>query len=194
MTGFVRLLAIVLLVCPAIAPAVAAAQAGKEAPKNSTASPPPVPSAPERTTASFGDWVLRCEGTTITPAHRVCEVAQAMTVQGQTAPIAQVAIGKQAPNEPRRLTIVLPTNIAFATKPAVAIAKQGAAPTELTWQRCVPGGCFASASISDAELATLGAQTEPGKILFKDATDRDVALPLSFRGLTQALAALAKEQ
>jgi invasion protein IalB len=187
-----RLLVAALLLAPSIAVAQAAKESAKEAAKPTT--PAPVPSVPERTTASFGDWVLRCEGTTITPAHRVCEVAQAMTVQGQTAPIAQVAIGRQAPNEPKRLTVVLPTNIAFATKPAVAIAKAGATPIELSWQRCAPGGCFASAPISDDVLGTLGAQTEPGKLTFKDAADRDIALPLSFRGLTQALAALAKEQ
>jgi invasion protein IalB len=181
-----------LLLAPSIAVAQAAKESAKEAAKPAT--PAPVPSAPERTTASFGDWVLRCEGTTITPAHRVCEVAQAMTVQGQAAPIAQVAVGRQAPNDPKRLTIVLPTNIALAAKPQVAIAKAGATPIELTWQRCAPGGCFASAPISDEALNTLGAQTEPGKLAFKDAADRDIALPLSFRGLTQALAALAKEQ
>jgi invasion protein IalB len=192
MIGVIRLLVIALVFAPAFATAQAARE--KEAPKTSTSSPPPVPSMPERTTASFGDWVMRCEGTTITPAHRVCEVAQAMTVQGQTAPVAQVAIGKQAPNEPKRLTVVLPTNIAFAAKPQVAIAKAGSVPIDLAWQRCVPGGCFASASITDEALATLGAQTEQGRLIFKDAADRDIALPLSFRGLTQALAALAKEQ
>jgi hypothetical protein len=42
-------------------------------------------------------------------------------------------------------------------------------------------------------MARLGARAEPGDIAFKDAAEHDVAVPLSFRGLTQALAALAKE-
>jgi hypothetical protein len=47
--------------------------------------------------------------------------------------------------------------------------------------------------VSEEAIGTFGAQTEPGRIVFKDAADREVALPLSFRGLAQALAALAKE-
>ena len=70
---------LVLALC--FAPMFAFAQTPKEAkepakaPANSAA---PVPSTPERTTASFGDWVLRCEGA-VPPAHRVCEVAQVIT-------------------------------------------------------------------------------------------------------------------
>ena len=176
----------VLALC--LVPIAAVAQSSKEAPKT-----PPVASTPEHTTASFGDWVLRCEGA-IAPARRVCEVAQVITLQGQTSPTAQVALGKQAPNESTRLTVVLPPNIAITTKPQATTAKAGATPIELTWQRCTPGACFASAPMSDAAIGTLGAQTEPSRIVFKDAADREVALPLSFRGLSQALAALAKEQ
>jgi hypothetical protein len=36
-------------------------------------------------------------------------------------------------------------------------------------------------------------QTDPGQLTFKDAAGRDQSLPLSFRGLAQALDALAKE-
>jgi invasion protein IalB len=61
------------------------------------------------------------------------------------------------------------------------------------WHRCIPGGYFASVSIADDVLSGLGAETEPGGIVFKDAADREVALPLSFRGLSQALDTLAKE-
>ena len=184
---------LVLALC--FAPMFAFAQTPKEAkepakaPANSAA---PVPSTPERTTASFGDWVLRCEGA-VPPAHRVCEVAQVITLQGQTSPTAQVALGRQAPNESKRLTVVLPPNIAITTKPQAAVSED-TTPIELTWQRCTPGACFASAAMSDEAIGRLGAQTKPGRIAFKDAADREVALALSFRGLSQALAALAKEQ
>jgi invasion protein IalB len=116
-----------------------------------------------------------------------------IALQGQTGPTAEVALGQHAPNESKRLTILLPPNIAIITKPQVAIAKAGAAPIELTWQRCTPGACFASTPVSEEAIGTFGAQTEPGRIVFKDAADREVALPLSFRGLAQALAALTKK-
>jgi invasion protein IalB len=155
--------------------------------------PAPVAATPERTTATFGDWIMRCE----VPAQqskRVCEVAYVMTLQGQNAPVAQVAVGKPEPTGGKRLTLVVPPNIAFGQRPEVATAnKSNPAPMELTWQRCAPGACFATVDVSDQMLAALGAQSEPGRIAYKDAADREVALPLSFRGLQQALVALAKE-
>jgi hypothetical protein len=42
-------------------------------------------------------------------------------------------------------------------------------------------------------ISELTAHIEPGRIVFKNAADREAALPLSFRGLSQAMAALAKE-
>lgn len=155
----------------------------------------PVPATPERTTASFGEWVLRCENLAAR-AKRVCEAAHMIVVKGQTAPIAQVAIGRPAPkpNEGERLTIVVPPNITIGVSPQIAIAKAGAAPIELTWQRCLPGACFASVAVSSAVIGKLAAQTEPGRIVFKNAAENKIVLPLSFRGLSQALAALAKEQ
>ena len=187
----VKLLAAALCLVPAIASAQAPKAATKEAPKAAASAPAPVGTAPERTTASFGDWVLRCE--TIAGAKRVCEVAQTMSAQGQTNPVAQVAIGRRGPNEGKQLTVVLPTNVAIVTHPQLFTAKTDAAPLDLAWQRCAPGGCFASAPVTDEVVNGLAAQTEQGRIAFKDAADRDAAVPLSFRGLSQALAALAKE-
>jgi invasion protein IalB len=150
------------------------------------------PSSPERTAASFGDWILRCEAPVAAQVRRVCEVAQVISAQGQNTPIAQVAIGRPAPMESSRLTVVLPANVTIPSKPQIAIAK-GGTPIDLAWQSCVPGGCLASATVSDEAVHLFSAQGEPGRIVFKDAAGRDVALQLSFRGLAQALAALAKE-
>jgi invasion protein IalB len=184
----------------ALAPTFACAQTKPSAPAAPAVpapaaqkAPAPVGTTPERTTASFGDWVLRCE-TVAEQVQRVCEVALVMTVQGQPNPVAQVAIGRPTPGEGRRVTLVVPTNIAIGAKPQVTLAKAGTAPIELTWQRCAPGACFASAPLADETMSAMSAQTEPGRIAFKDAAGREVALPLSFRGLPQALAALAKEQ
>lgn len=189
-----RLPGLLLAATVCLSPVVAMGQTQKGvATDNSTSKPAaPVAATPERTAASFGDWLLRCENVAAQP-RRICEVAHMIVAQGQTAPVAQVAIGKQAPGERERLTVVLPPNIAIGVKPYVTTAKAGAVPFELAWQRCLPGACFASAEISSATIAELAAQPEPGRIVFRNAADRDTALPLSFRGLSQAMAALAKE-
>jgi invasion protein IalB len=191
MTRVSRLLVVALCLLPI----VAFAQTPKEAkePAKPPAGPPaPVSSTPERTTASFGDWVVRCDAAPA-PAKRVCEVAQAMTVQGQSAPVAQIAFGRATRAEPMRASVALPVAVTLTAKPKILSEKDDKSPIELTWQRCIPGGCIASATVTDDVMARLGARTEPGGIAFKDAAEHDIAIPLSFRGLTQALAALAKE-
>lgn len=43
----------------------------------------PASAAPQRTTARFGDWILRCESAAVQPKP-VCEVAHMIVAQGQT--------------------------------------------------------------------------------------------------------------
>ncbi len=183
-----------MLVVGCLVPAIAVAQVPKDAQKIQPKAPiqSPVTAVPERTTATFGDWTLRCEGATA-PAKRVCEVALVISMQGQASPIAQLAIGKSPIGAGNSLTIALPPSISIGTRPQVIIAKIGAAPLELIWQRCTPGVCFASVAVGDEVISMLRLQTEPGRIQFKDAAERDTAIPVSFNGLSQALVALAKE-
>ena len=188
---YARVLAVVLCCASTGVMAQGAKDAAKPAPP-AAAAPAPVPATPERTTASFGDWTLRCE-VPAAPAKRICEVALTITVQGQTAPAAQIALGKPSPTDAMQMTAVLPPSVALLSRPQVQTAKPGAPPLDLVWQRCTPGACYATISISDEAVAGLSAQTEPGKIVFKNAADREVMLPMSLRGLAPALEALKKE-
>ncbi|ACA14875.1 putative invasion protein B [Methylobacterium sp. 4-46] len=172
---------------PAVAPPPAASPAA-----------PPVPAEPELTTASFGEWTLRCqrlaEGEKVT---RFCEVAQAVQVQGQAAPLAQVALGRAPGEAGLRLTAVLPVTVSFPSGVRVGLeGKEGreAAALDLAWRRCLPAGCVADGATREDVLKRWRAGSEPGRLTFKDAAGRDVTLPLSFRGLDQALEALAKER
>lgn len=155
----------------------------------------PIPAEPSSTTASFGDWTLRCQrladaGKTV----RICEVAQVLQAQGQQAPIAQVALGRIANGEPVRVTAVMPVSVSFPSSVQITMGEKDAKPVELPWRRCLPTGCFAEAAPGDDVLKQWRKASEPGRILFKDAAGRDLALPLSARGLDQALDALAKER
>jgi len=152
-----------------------------------------VPAEPNTTIASYGDWVLRCQRVdTAGKTARVCEVAETIQVQGQTAPIAQVAIGRLSPGEPLRVTVATPPAVAFPSTVRISEVK-GGAPLNLEWRRCLPGGCFADAVLKDDVLARWRGLSDAGQLTFKDASGQDVTLPLSFRGLAQALDALAKE-
>ncbi|WP_131117553.1 invasion associated locus B family protein [Lichenihabitans psoromatis] len=151
----------------------------------------PVSSEPATTSASYGDWVLRCgrigDGD---QAKRVCEVAQTIQLPNQTAPIAEVAVG-HLPDGSLHLTAVLPPSVSFPS--TVAFANAGdKARVDLQWRRCLAGGCFADTPVSDDLLKAWRVSTDAGKMTFKDAGGRDIALAISFRGLAQALDALPK--
>ncbi|MCJ2107327.1 invasion associated locus B family protein [Methylobacterium sp. E-041] len=183
------------LLCAATAAlpaALALAQGGKPAPA-APAKPAPVPTEPGSTTASFGDWVLRCQRGGGDRPVRICEAAQTMQVQGQAQPIAQIAIGRVSAGEPLQVTAILPPNVALPSSVRVLTDEKDTTGFELAWRRCLPGGCVAEASVREDALRRWRGSAELGRIAFKNAAGQDVAIPLSFHGLAQALDALAKE-
>jgi invasion protein IalB len=154
----------------------------------------PVSEEPAATTASFGDWVMRCQRTGEgDKAVKSCEAAQTIQVQGQTAPIAQIGIGRLSPGEPLRITVILPPNITLPSNVHVVTDEKDDPGIDLAWRRCLPGGCIAEVKLEPETIKNWRARSAPGKLSFKDATGRVVAIPFSFRGLAQSLDALAKE-
>ena len=167
------------------------------APAAKPAEPAPVSAVPQSTTATFADWVLRCRRPDGAPEGQVsCEVAQTLQVQGQ-GPIAEIAFGRPPGvagfKEPMRLVVVLPNNVSFPGTVLMSVDEKDTKPIELAYRRCLPAGCFADAEASNDLLARWRPQGERGRIAFKDGSGRDVTLPFSFRGLSQALDAMAKQ-
>ncbi len=159
---------------------------------------PPKPAAapagahPQFTTKNFGDWTLRCKQIdTGAAARKACEIAQAIRSVKTKRPVAEVAIGRFNKTDPFRLTAHVPSNIALPSQ--VKFDYREAHGIDLRWRRCLPIGCYADAPLTDAELKIFHVQTEPGAIEYFTASGRPVKLPISFRGLNDALNALAKE-
>lgn len=178
----------------AVKPGSAAPAPAATAPAAASPAVAPVSTEPTTTTASFGDWVLRCQRLGEGEAGpRICEVVQVTQVQGQKTPIAQIAIGRAAAGEPLRVTVVLVPDLSFPSS-AQVVGESNGPVLDLPWRRCLPGGCFADAVAKDDLLKRWRGLTEPGRIVVKSAAGREVAIPLSFRGLAPALDALAKER
>ncbi|MWV23041.1 invasion protein [Methylobacterium sp. 2A] len=187
-----------------LVPAVLAQASAKPAAGPQTGAPsktPPVPAEPTATTASYGDWVLRCQRLG-GGSQQVCEVGQSMRVQGQTAPVAHLAIGRPPGQGGLRVTVLLPPSVTFPSSVRVGEAGRTGADTaketdhgvDLTWRRCLPGGCVADGPVQEPILQSWGKADEAGRIGFQDAEGREVAVPVSFRGLGPALDALAREK
>ena len=158
-----------------------------------SASTPAVAPDPSVTTAAYGDWTLRCEAPQAGKTQRLCEATQTVQVRGEAAPIAQIAFGHAVSSEPVKLVVVLPVNVTFPSAVTIATGDADPQPVQLAWHRCLPVGCFAEAlSTADAVKRWRG-ESGQGKVTFKDGVGRDVVVPISFRGLAQALDALARQ-
>lgn len=118
-----------------------------------------------------------------------------MQVQGQQQPVAQIAIGHLPNEKDLILTALLPVNISLPG--SVHLSGNGKTGAEekggldLAWLRCFAGSCAANAKPDAATLAVLRAGTE-GQLRFMEANAQTVAIPLSWNGLDQAMAALEK--
>ena len=155
--------------------------------------PTPVGAEPEATTASYGDWLLRCQRiTTVGAAQQVCDVTQTVQAQGQQNPLLQLSFGQPVAKEPIKLTIYAPVNVSFPSVARLAIDDKDMQPAELMWRRCQPGGCVADLEIKEELLKRWRAQFGGGVVKIVDATGREIAIPFSFRGLAQALDALLR--
>jgi len=185
--GLIVALAVVLGAGHAAAQTPAKAPAAAPAAPAASAQPPS--SDPAQTTATYGDWVLRCVRPATGP--HVCEVVQSMVVQGQQQPVAQVAVGYD--KNDLRFTMLVPPAISLSRGPTLGVANASAPHFDLAWRRCLPNGCFADVAVGSELLKLLRSRTEPMQIDFRDAAEREVKLPLSLRGLVPALDALAKE-
>jgi invasion protein IalB len=153
----------------------------------------PAADAADMTTATFGDWLLRCRLTETGKPGRSCEVVQTVMIQGQAAPFAQLALGHPASGDPLYFTAVVPPNVTFPSTLRVSFDEKDALPVDVTWTRCLPGGCFASLALPKDVLARWRARDDAGRLGFKNGAGQDATVAISFRGLARALDALAKE-
>ncbi|MFK4259499.1 invasion associated locus B family protein [Agrobacterium tumefaciens] len=168
-----------------------------------------VPPEPAVTTASYGSWILRCiqlastatTGADVSESGRAdgqtCEVLQTVQVQGQSQPIAQVAIGRMPGEKDLILTALVPVNISLpgtihlSGNGKTGIEEKGG--LDLSWRRCLAGSCAATTMPDAGTLAILRSGTD-GHLRFIDASGETATIPLSWKGLDQAMAALEKNK
>ncbi len=154
--------------------------------------PQPAPAAQQQSQTEYGDWVLRClnVGTEKAPS-KVCEIAETVRMAAKQPPIAEIAISRFNKGDPLQLTAHVPSNISLPS--VVKFDYREAHGITLNWRRCAPAGCFADVQMTDDQANIFHVQTEPGSIEFYDSNGNPVKLAVSFRGLGDAMDALAKQ-
>ena len=147
-----------------------------------------VAQVPQRTTATYGDWTVRCE---MQNNANICEMAQTMQIKGRPQPISQIAIGRQTKNGPLNAVFEVPIDV-WLPDGVELITDQKQANITAKFTRCVPVGCFAEAEVGAAEIKELRGLKKNGKLQFKDARKQLIAIPVSFKGFGDAYDALQK--
>lgn len=167
-------------------PAPATAPAQPEAKKPAAEAKP---EAGNISTISFGDWNLRCRADA---SPRYCEISQTIEAQDKAGPIAKISVGRPSPGANLHAIIILPNNVSFPSSVFIRTDVNDKWGVELNWLRCIPGGCFADAELSDATLAHWHSLDTIGNIIFRDAAGDEISLPMTFHGFGQALDAFNK--
>jgi invasion protein IalB len=149
---------------------------------------------PQRTTATYDDWIIQCQTQTGPPLHKLCEMTQVAQVeaQGKSQPFSRVIIPRPAKDQPSTLVVQVPVNVSFSTNVRVQ-SSDGDQGLAASFARCVPDGCFADFEIKDEALKKFRSASATGKVSFTDAGGRGLSVPLSFKGFGNAYDALMKE-
>ena len=147
---------------------------------------------PQQTTATYGDWTLRCNLRPGPPPQKICQIVQSVRAQNQPNPVTQIAIGRPVKDGGLKAIIQVPINV-WLPAGVKATFDEKEPPFVLEFKRCAPTGCLADLDISDETMTKLRALTANGKLQFKDGTQKDITVPISFKGFGQAFDALSKE-
>jgi invasion protein IalB len=174
-----------VVACALLAATPAAAQ--QPAPP---ASPPT--STPQQTSATYDDWIVRCESRPGPPAQKACEMVQFTQLKGQPGVLTQIGIAKPVKGQPIRVAIQVPTSVWLPTGVRLQTSDKDEG-ILATFKYCVATACFGLIDVKDDVIRKWRAASEPGKLVFKDANQRDIALPVSFKGFVTAYDALLKE-
>jgi invasion protein IalB len=144
--------------------------------------------APQLTTATYDEWTVRCEVRSGTSGRKLCEITQMTSLRGRT--YTQIAIGRSVRTKTWKVVFEVPVNVWVQTD--VKFTFDGKNPGfSATFTRCVPNGCFAESYLTDDMVRKLRTRTQPARFAFKDATQHTVVVPVSFKGFSEALDALA---
>jgi invasion protein IalB len=146
---------------------------------------------PQRTTATYADWTVSC----VTPPNsgdkKWCAIVQSAHAEGERSSVG-ITIGREAKTDAYKIFLQTPTNV-WLQNGVSFLADESGLNLAVAFRWCIPTRCLAEANLKDADIGRLRAQKKPGRITYKNASQADVFIPLSFNGFNDALDALQKQ-
>src|SRR5262249_36727123 len=147
--------------------------------------------AQQRTSATFDDWTVSCAIGTPPATQMACDMSQSQKMEGQANPTTLISLSRADKQHPYKITAIVPSNVWVLTGIRVVIDDQVLGTAAIKW--CLPNRCLAETDLTDDALKKLRGRSDAGKLEFKEASQRDVSMPISFRGFGQALAFMEKQ-
>jgi invasion protein IalB len=142
---------------------------------------------PQRTTATYDDWTISC--TTASGGERSCELVQSQIIQGQATPASQITIARSSKGGPFMIFFQVPPKVWLQTGVKLQTDDKDPGITA-TFRWCTPTRCLADADLPDAAIKKLNQFADPGHLSWKDASQQDVNVPVSFKGFSPAVNAM----
>jgi len=146
---------------------------------------------PIQTTATYGNWTVRCRAAKSAGAGKLCEMVQAITPAKSPGAIANIALGQPGADAVVRMVIQLP--IAISLSEPVSIAVNDKTVATLAYQTCYPNFCVAQAQVPNEAIGRFKAANTM-TLSFSDRTRRTINVKASLKGFTAAYQQLAKAE
>lgn len=145
---------------------------------------------PQRISAIFDDWAVSCAPAA--QGQKACEMLHTQTVEGQPTPVGQVTIQRASKKGPFEVVLLVPPNVWVPAGVKFVIdGKEPSVAIPLRW--CTGTRCLAEARLTDDVMKKLRARREPGSVEYKEASQRDISVPVSFKGFAPALSWMEKQ-
>ena len=136
---------------------------------------------PVQTTATYGDWTVRCRADA--NKKELCEMLQVVRAKNQQAALANIAVGRLPNDETMRIVVQLP--IAVHLPGAVNLKVGAKVLATAQFQSCFQAFCLARADLTpEASDAFKKARTMT--IAFQDRSEAEKTVPVSLMGFTAA--------
>jgi invasion protein IalB len=133
---------------------------------------------------SFGDWTVRCFPV---KAPAPCDMIQVAISKEKNQRVSSVSLAYVPSRDSYALQVVVPLGVSFAKGLTLSAGERKI--EGLKFRRCQNDGCYVETGVTRAAIEGLPAGGDRGQMtvaLYRD--DKQIGLPLSFNGFSQALA------
>lgn len=137
---------------------------------------------PSQTTATFGNWTVRCN-TVAKTSEKVCEMVHLIQSKEKKGALANVAIGKLPGQSAFRIVVQLPLDNRLAQP--VELSVGGKSLVTLPYETCFPAFCVAGGEFPDAASEAFK-QGKNFVIAYKSRNGADRKIQASLNGFTDA--------